>query len=150
MLKKFIKEMGWADKFKRKLPLYILIIFMWFISPSIHYRVLSIVVLQNVMIIMDTVKEKKPFNIPTLLKSSALTAAIIYGLVYAFKFSFQFGLAGLILSVLALAGWLIYKQRKSIKKAIKFFECQIFGKALDKENWQDGDKPRMPKIEWKW
>lgn len=51
------------------------------------------------------------------------------------------GTAGFVLSVLLFAGFRLWRQRKLYLRGLRTIETSLFGKALDKENFKDGERP---------
>lgn len=81
------------------------------------------------------------------LVKTILFAFIVVGILY---FSGYFGAIGIILVIIGLASYRIYKQRDYFITQIKVIESVIFGKPLDKDMWEKGEwKNTKIKMVWK-
>ena len=149
MLKEFFTELEWADKIKRKIPFVVLIIGLMIFRPALHWTLLtiSLFILGNAL--YYSWKNKEPVKWYNVVQS--IIQIILYILLIRFLFQWLgvYGYIGLIVVILIIAAVLLYRQRKNFMKILRFFEKQLFGKSLDRNNWEKGEKPALPEFDWK-
>jgi len=63
----------------------------------------------------------------------------------------DWGVSGVLLFLLSMIAYRIYKARESIRLALGATESMIWGKPLEKQYWRKGEfKNLKVKIDWNW
>ena len=60
-----------------------------------------------------------------------------------------YGWVGASVIILVYVFYRLFRKRKHYVQGMRVIEEQLFGKTLDKENWEGKDKPVFPKIRWR-
>lgn len=98
----------------------------------------------SIVILVQQLKNKS--KLKTIIYSlihSWFYITIIYGMYHVLG---GYGLIGYTVSILILALWRMYANRIILMDGMRRIETMLFGKPLDKENWKDGEKPKIPKL----
>jgi len=81
-------------------------------------------------------KELKTFKFIKLCITTYISILLI---VSAIKWLGAYGIIGFVLIVIFFGAYKIYKQRKFFMEGMREIETMIFGKSLDKKNWDKGE-----------
>lgn len=129
-------SMAWS------VPIYVIVLVF---RPSMYWFIAllcSVVLLQAAY---SRIKNKAPFK-PFKVGKKLLQACVFGFLIYYLSHFFgAYGLAGYVVFVLLLSGFVIWRRRDIYLQAIRTIETRLFGKPLDRSSW-NGQKPIVPKI----
>lgn len=87
-------------------------------------------------------------KIPTYLMT-LFTILFIIGSIWLFQYSIKYGIIGMVLAAIVIGSFLAWRSRETIGFVMRTIETQMFGKPLDKEYWNDGEKAKLPKFVWR-
>ena len=95
------------------------------------------------------IKQKRKFSFPDMLIQLAKTSVTVTIMVYLFRWFGGFGAVGVLIAIILLALFRLWKKKSMYLESLQHMEKMIFGKALDKDKWKRGElKDR--KVKWVW
>lgn len=86
----------------------------------------------------------RDYSIKNLLKGLLFAYTVIALFVFI---PGRYGFLGVVLLLLGLAGFRIWKGWSIMLSSMRMVETRLFGKALDRAEWVDGEKPGFKKKE---
>lgn len=81
-----------------------------------------------------------------------IQVSLIIPIIWLFQLGAKYGILGVLLAVviiLALRVWSTPGSWASYLQTLRLLETKMFGKPLDKEYWDKGEKAKMPKFVWR-
>lgn len=93
------------------------------------------------------VKKKQPFDVKKLVKNCVFI--IIFVNILAFLM--QFGIVGYAFSLFLICAWILFKRWTMFMEGIRRIETMIYGKPLDRDQWEKGEfkNRKKAKLVWK-
>jgi hypothetical protein len=113
-------------------------------------------ILERIGYDMDIVKVKTWFKtkvyiyVPLIIYIGLIGWLVNSAMYGTYKWLIGFG--GLIIIALVIIIWNAFgtkANRENTMMYVRYVETALFGKPLDKEYWNKGEKPRLPKFVWK-
>jgi len=74
-----------------------------------------------------------------LLKKIVTAVLFLTGVYFLFKLAGGFGVLGFILAFILLGGFVIFLRRKKYLSALRHMEVKIWGRPLDRKEWNKGE-----------
>lgn len=77
---------------------------------------------------------------------------MIIPVIWLFQVGSKYGIIGLVVAIVIILGLRVWTSPGSwgtYLQSLRLLETKMFGKPLDKEYWNKGEKARMPKIVWR-
>ena len=153
--------MGLFEKFGEKFKLTLLIIklmvYVVVITLAFGWSYILGIIIICVLILYPNVKSiiksKEYISSKLLFKrfKVIIKSFFVVGIILLlFKVSALFGMFATIVLMFLLILFRVFKNREFFIKGMRNIETQIYGKSLDKENWDYKGQWREKKIKFKW